>query len=58
MDTQDAYSPTWVEMYIIYIVTCMSAVYCPDLHVCTCTIVFKAIFIINTTLYWLIITVV
>ena len=56
MDTQDAYSSTWVEMYVIYMVTRMSAIYCPDLHVRTCTIVFKAIFIINTTLYQLIIS--
>ena len=60
MDTQHAYTPTWVEMYIIYMAlhACMPAVYCTDLHVRTCTIVFKAIFIINTTLYRLIITVV
>ena len=32
---------------IIYIVTCMS-VYCTDVHVCTCTMVSKVIFIINT----------
>ena len=52
MDAQDLHTPPHglkrLHYYSISMVTFMS-VYCTDLHVCTCTMVFKAIFIINTT---------
>ena len=53
MDTQDVHAPPPHGLkrlydYSIYMVTCMPA-YCTDLHVCTCTMVFKAILVINTT---------
>ena len=51
-DTQDVQTPphglTRLYYYSISVVTCMP-VYYTDLHVCICTIVFKAILIINTT---------
>ena len=53
MDTQHVLTPPHglkrVYDFSIYMFACMSAVYCSDLHVCTCTMVFKAILIINTT---------
>ena len=52
MGTQDVHTrPHGLKRlyyYSIYVVTCMS-VYCTDFHVCTCTMVFKALLIFNTT---------
>ena len=47
--TRCTYAPTWVETFYITIATTCMSVYCTDLHVCTCTIVFKAMLIINAT---------
>ena len=53
MVTQDVLTPPHglecVYDYSISMVTCMSAIYGTDLHISTCTMVFKAICIINTT---------